>query len=248
MKKTNTTSYTPTANYHPATKLYVDTTIQNVIETQPTTQDLIDEGFDYFLGNQTIHCNYTVANLSDTYQFILNENGYYESNNKGANSSYALCRVDFNNDIDITLAIDYINSGEANFDFGIFSKVDSHLSNNSNEDSGDAVEKSCKGEASTDIKQIVYNIPAGEHFIEIKYRKDGSGNNGNDSLQFKIPEDQIIPIYKNQQLATKEYVDNAITNGSTSDIDLSSYYTKEEINTMIGDINSLLDAINGEEV
>lgn len=30
--------------------------------------------------------------------------------------------------------------------------------------------------------------------------------------------------------------------------DLSNYYTKTEINTMIGDINSILDAINGEEV
>lgn len=30
--------------------------------------------------------------------------------------------------------------------------------------------------------------------------------------------------------------------------DLSNYYTKTEINTMIGDINSILDTINGEEV
>ena len=37
--------------------------------------------------------------------------------------------------------------------------------------------------------------------------------------------------------------------GSTkTTVDLSNYYNKQEINTMIGDINSLLDAINGEEV
>ena len=32
------------------------------------------------------------------------------------------------------------------------------------------------------------------------------------------------------------------------DIDLSNYYTKEEIDEMIGDINTALDLINGESI
>ena len=240
LRKNNTTSYTPTADYNPATKLYVDTAVYDAIKEQPTTQELIDEGFDYFLGNQTIHCNYTVTNLSDTYQFILNENGYYESNNKGASNSYALCRVDFNNDIDIDLTIDYISFGESNYDFGIFSKLDLSLTRNSSEDNANVVEKSCKGEASTDVKQIIYHIPAGEHFIEIKYRKDSGGDRDNDSLQFKIEEDQIIPMYENQQLATKEYIDELLSNmepgnNNQSSSDLSNYYTKDEIDKAITD-------------
>ena len=43
LTKTNTTAFTPTENYHPATKKYVDASINKI----PTTQDLVDNGFSY---------------------------------------------------------------------------------------------------------------------------------------------------------------------------------------------------------
>ena len=36
--------------------------------------------------------------------------------------------------------------------------------------------------------------------------------------------------------------------GSTGDVDLSNYYTKTEVDTKIGDINTILDNINGEVI
>ena len=36
--------------------------------------------------------------------------------------------------------------------------------------------------------------------------------------------------------------------GSTGDVDLSNYYTKTEVDAKIGDINTILDNINGEVI
>lgn len=47
------------------------------------------------------------------------------------------------------------------------------------------------------------------------------------------------------KIASKDYVDEKLSGVS---VDLSGYYTKEEIDSTIGDINTILDNINGEEV
>ena len=123
-----------------------------------------------------------------TYGFELNSNGYYESTNKGKSSSYSLCKLVFVVDEKHkVLKLECINSGESNYDFGILSNIDTTLSLNNNEDSSTNVYKSFKGQSST--KPVVITYPeatVGEHFIYIKYRKDGGGNNDNDSLQFKV--------------------------------------------------------------
>lgn len=43
-------------------------------------------------------------------------------------------------------------------------------------------------------------------------------------------------------------IETAINNITHPEVDLSNYYNKQEINDIIGDINAILDAINGEEV
>lgn len=129
--------------------------------------------------------SYSVAKFGSGYDFTVNSNGYYESQNKGVNSSYSLCKITMNVPSETKLTISYISSGESSYDFGIFSNIDTELAASNSEDST-GVFKSCKGEASTDVKTLTYTIPAGEHFITIKYRKDGSSNSGNDSLQFKL--------------------------------------------------------------
>lgn len=206
LTKTNTTSFTPTEPYHPSTKQYVD----NLINTLPKTQDLVDIGFDYnthTIGTTEVTTNMT--NISTTYGFALNDNGYYESNNKKKASSYALCKVTINTLQAFTLTIPYISSGENGYDYGIFGQLDTELANNNTDDgtTGSAkVKLNCKGQASTDVKQVSYDIPAGEHFIEIKYRKDGSGDQGNDSLQFKIDATFSIEgeVFVNKKLATTD--------------------------------------------
>ena len=36
------------------------------------------------------------------------------------------------------------------------------------------------------VQTITYEVPAGEHFIDIKYGKDDASSNGNDNLQWKV--------------------------------------------------------------
>lgn len=206
LTKTNTTAFTPTKPYHPSTKQYVD----NLINSLPKTQDLVDNGFDYDTGTTgTIEVTTTVANISTVYGFALNANGYYESTNKGKSSSWALCKVTINTPNTFTLTIPYISYGESGYDYGIFGQLDTELTNSYADDgaTGSAkVKLNCKGQASADVKQVSYDVPAGEHFIEIKYRKDSSGNQGNDSLQFKIDATFSIEqeIFVNKKLATTD--------------------------------------------
>lgn len=139
--------------------------------------------------------NYVLENLnpSSKYIFQLNSQGFFESTNK-ADNSYSLCKITFNNSTQIELPITYISSGESGYDYGIFSKLDTTLALSNADDGATGVGnvfKNCKGEASLEPKTITYTVPAGEHFIYIKYRKDGSQAQGNDSLQFQFPDEFI---------------------------------------------------------
>lgn len=130
----------------------------------------------------------TVTNAP--YAFTLNDNGYYESANKGINSSYAMVKIVIKNVKGKKVYIDCINSGESNTDFGILSEVNKELLLNNTIDTAN-VKKSFKGLSSTEIQTVEYNdaITTGATetcSIYVKFRKDGSGAAGNDSLQFKV--------------------------------------------------------------
>ena len=72
--------------------------------------------------------NYTVEKPSGaTYGFSLNANNYYESKNKGVNSSYAMAKLNFTTDGSYKLYLDCINYAETNYDFGILSELDKTL-------------------------------------------------------------------------------------------------------------------------
>lgn len=129
---------------------------------------------------------YTVEAVDGaTYGFSLNADEYYESTNKGVNSSYSICKLSFFANGINNIYLDCINSGEANYDYGIISNIDTTLTLSSTADSNAL--KSFKGLASTSVQTVDLGVPeSGEHFIYIKYIKDSSSNNGNDSLQFKV--------------------------------------------------------------
>ena len=141
---------------------------------------------------QTLNYEYTVENIPSTnaYGFELNDAGYYESTNKkiNATNSYAMCKVSFNMYEQNDLVIELINYAESSYDFGIFSQLDQYLSESYTEDtSSTLVYKSYKGVQSATATTLTYSqVPAGEHFITVKYRKDNSTDSNNDSLQFKI--------------------------------------------------------------
>ena len=129
--------------------------------------------------------NYDIKQVSTTssQQFILNSNGYYESNCKGTNNGWSLCKINFNKSGNYTLQC--ISNGENNYDFGILSTINHTLSASNTVDTS-GVHKSFKGLSSTAVQTVTYNNVSGGDYIYVKYRKDSSGNSGNDSLQFKV--------------------------------------------------------------
>ena len=124
-----------------------------------------------------------------TYPFELNTNGYYESTNKGHDSSYSYATLNYQGFDELVL--ECINSGESKYDYGIISQPDVQLSESIEDDGATGstkVFKSFKGESSTNPVQITIPSDEGSHFITIKFRKDSSQSQGNDSLQFKVIE------------------------------------------------------------
>ena len=83
-----------------------------------------------------------LSQYSDNYGFKLNDNNYYESQNKGHNSSYSLCKFVFEVIQPGNITFDVINSGESTCDYGIFSKIDTTLSANNSDDSSSNVQRS----------------------------------------------------------------------------------------------------------
>ena len=120
------------------------------------------------------------------YSFSLNSDGYYESSNNGVNNSYSLCRVNFTANAGTTVTFYVINYAESNYDFGIFSNLNTKLSSSYTEDTSN-VYRSFKGSSSSSEQTVSYNITSsGTHYIYIKYRKDSSNSPYNDSLQFRM--------------------------------------------------------------
>ena len=129
---------------------------------------------------------YEVESVEDSvYGFEMNNNGYYESKNKGVKSSYAICKLLLYTEGGNNIYLDCINSGESNYDYGIISNINTTLTLSSDADSN--VLKSFKGFSSLNIQTVDLGVlPQGEYFVYIKYIKDGSSDSGNDTLQFKI--------------------------------------------------------------
>ena len=133
--------------------------------------------------------SFTVTDVEGaSYNFTLNSNGYYESTNKKVANSAALCKLDIT-DLEDTANIifDCINSGESSYDFGMISKINTTLSTTNSEDSASNLFVNFKGQSSTSVVTKTYPISAvAACFFTLKFRKDGSGDSGNDSLQFKV--------------------------------------------------------------
>ena len=115
--------------------------------------------------------------------FIYNDEGWYTSTNAGVSDSYSLCAVHFKFNGGGTLTIHYSNSGEGGYDFGVLSDLDKTLPLNNSADGA-------KYKLSNETNDVQYTVnDSAEHFIYIKYRKDGSNDKGSDCLRFQISMD-----------------------------------------------------------
>lgn len=136
---------------------------------------------------------YTVNEIDGaSYGFAINSSGYYESQNKGVKSSYAICRVNLTVKEACSVIFDVINYAESSYDYALFGNLDSALALSSSADS--SVFYSFKSKQSADVVNVTYtNISAGSHFIDIKFIKDTYQDKNNDSVQFKIQYDYSLP-------------------------------------------------------
>ena len=129
-----------------------------------------------------------------TYGFALNGN-YYVSQNKAEATSAAVARVSFYLPVSATIKFYIINYAEETYDYGILGNVDQTLDTTYIKDStykwiGDTSAKNINSE------QLVQydNVSAGEHYIDVKYRKDDYTDSHNDTLQFRIEIELNEPI------------------------------------------------------
>ena len=132
-----------------------------------------------------------------SYGFTLNSStGYYKSTNDGVGSSASVARVTFDLESDVLVTIQYINQGESQADYGMFGKIDTTVSTTGNtyENSSASPDDpqnyyymcAASSDSSTSTKTLTYEIPMGQHYIDIKYAKDQASDSGLDSLQWKI--------------------------------------------------------------
>ena len=122
------------------------------------------------------------------YGFVLRGDGYYESVNKGVQSSYAMCKVVTPPGKSGYYYMDCINYGENNYDYGIISRLNQVLSmdNSAAEGTSPAVLHSFYNSSSPSIQTIsLGQLPDGGFFY-VKYRKDNITDEWNDSLRFKV--------------------------------------------------------------
>ena len=130
-----------------------------------------------------------------SYGFSLNSStGYYVSTNNGVAKSASVARLNMDFESSCLVTITYINYAEANYDYGMFGKLDTAVAtdgltassgSSSPSDSTSNYELAmCSNSSST--QTITYQVPAGEHFIDIKYGKDDGTNSNNDTLQWKV--------------------------------------------------------------
>jgi len=129
-----------------------------------------------------------------SYGFELNSNDYYESTNNGKSKSASVARINFHMKTRCLVTIEYINYAEANYDYGMFGKIDTAVatdgltasSGSSSPSDSTSNYQLAMASNSSSTQTITYTIEKGEHFIDIKYGKDNATDNGNDSLQWKI--------------------------------------------------------------
>lgn len=139
----------------------------------------------------------TVATLSGaSYGFSLNSStGYYVSTNTGVSKSASVCRVSFNLPVRCLVTFQYINYAEATYDFGVFGNIDTALSTSyyaAGSGGATITDSSYKLACNTSAynvstaQTLTYEVPSGQHYIDIKYSKDDASDSGNDTLQWKI--------------------------------------------------------------
>lgn len=165
--------------------------VVTIYPTDPQLTLALDNGVDVTsqLVGGVPDNSYTVTGTVSgaSYGFTLNnQTGYYTSNNNGQASSAAVCRVNFDFETSCLVTISYINYAEATYDYGIFGNIDTALGTTYTADSNAYHSCNASADNTANVQTLTYTIPSGQHFIDIKYRKDTYTDSNNDDLRWKI--------------------------------------------------------------
>ena len=155
----------------------------NITITIEDGEDVVTSAFDVNVFASLKNPLYNVDLVDGaTYTFELNDDDFYENNNKYVKSSNAICKLNIIAPQDTTMYLDCINYTNSYYDYGVLSKLDTELLDNYNF----SIYYDFYRNSSHLIQTVSYEIPSGEHFIYIKFIKSVNAWKNNDSLQFKI--------------------------------------------------------------
>ena len=170
-----------------------------ITPTDPQLTLALDNGVDVTsqLQGGVPSNTYTVTTkvTGASYGFNLNSStGYYVSTNNGVSKSASVARLNMDFESDCLVTIQYINYAEASYDYGMFGKLDTSVATDGLTAGGSGSSPSdstsnyqlAMATNSSSAQTITYNVPAGEHFIDIKYGKDDASDSNNDTLQWKV--------------------------------------------------------------
>lgn len=125
------------------------------------------------------------ASIAD-YEFTKTSDGYYTSQNAGVHKSFSYGGLKFNFTKSTAITIRCISYGEAEYDYGIVSNLDTMLEWDNKADAT-GVKKAFSGEneSSSSYVDLTMTVPPGSHFITFKYIKDSSAHKNGDYFKIK---------------------------------------------------------------
>ena len=235
--------------------------IERVV-TIKNNEALIDEQIILYKGDRNVEVQFTLKNnpfkdknrVNITYgQLIINRDN--------ASSIFSDISETINGKVLFVITGDMIDElnecGDYDFQIRLFNEDKSSRATLMPVIDGITIrEPLCEEEDGVNSATINYSKAVAGEVLEVfdeygSYNKTTwvSGDVITDSKLNKI-EEALYQINDNipTDYVTEEYVDSAIANIDIPEVDLSNYATKNEVNDAIGDINAILDAINGEEV
>lgn len=125
------------------------------------------------------------ASIAD-YEFTKTSDGYYTSQNARVHKSFSYGGLKFNFTKSTAITIRCISYGEAEYDYGIVSNLDTMLEWDNKADAT-GVKKAFSGEneSSSSYVDLTMTVPPGSHFITFKYIKDSSEHKNGDYFKIK---------------------------------------------------------------
>ena len=171
--------------------------------------------------DEPIKVNSTVDLNSEWISDTEDDNySYFKSNsNVGADDSYSQCKVTWSNLTSITFK--YMSSSEIGYDYLCVGNLDGEKFTSQPSDGDDNVYLSTQDKESGTYYEFTINCDDGEHHIWFCYRKDSSGNDGEDRGFIGVPKSvrTVLDVKQGSELPMEyKFGGVSVESGKTYDI------------------------------